>query len=127
MLFSGVVADPNLEQVAQNKDRIRGRIFHIGLPHIKRGNFFFLQMQVRNEINRAPSFWCFKHLKRQHACSHGNEEARKLKRNSLFNDDGFIGHVVMEAIAASFNAFNVIHNVVARHHMSKHCVAPALQ
>ena len=46
MLFDGVVADPNLKQVAQNKDRISGRILHIGLPHFKCGSFFFLQMQV---------------------------------------------------------------------------------
>jgi len=52
----GVIAHPHFKQIAQNKDRICGRVLHVGLPHFKCGHLLFLQMQVWNEINRAPIF-----------------------------------------------------------------------
>ena len=46
MLLCGVIAHPHFKQIAQNKDRIGGRILHVGLPDGKCGEVFFLQMEV---------------------------------------------------------------------------------
>ena len=46
MMGHGVIAHPNLKQIAQNKDRVCGRILHVGLPHFEGGRVLFLQMQV---------------------------------------------------------------------------------
>ena len=46
MMGHGVIAHPHFKQIAQNKDRVCGRIVHVGLPHFEGGRVLFLQMQV---------------------------------------------------------------------------------
>ncbi len=49
-----VVADPDLEQVAQDEDGVGRRLAHVAPPGIEGSRLGGLQVQVRDEIGRAP-------------------------------------------------------------------------
>ena len=70
-LGHGIVAHPDLEQVAEQEHRVGGRAVQVLPQRPQRGRLRWLQVQVGQEIDHAPAGWRGQLGNRRHGRVHG--------------------------------------------------------
>ena len=119
-LEARVVADPHLEQVAEDEHRVGPRAAHVARPGLEATRRVGRQMQVADEVDRLPVVRRVESTERgQGERSHRGPLSISSDARSANDRHVFERHVAVAALAAGLDLLDRVDHLGARHHLAR--------